>query len=113
MPCSRSVAPFTINAQLHLVSVKGLPVAVSLSDLQIRAMAFDTAGRNISIEGYLFGGVTRAVAPGVQRRVIRNRQLKKGVALPVQIGLPLSTGSDGDIEGFFLHLYPIDECLLE
>lgn len=113
MPCSRSVTPLAINAQHDLVSVKGLPVAVSFSDLQIRAMTFDTAGGNISIEGYLFGTVTGAVAPGIQRRVIRNRQLKNGVALPVQISLPLSTGPDGDIEWFFLHLYTIDECLLE
>jgi hypothetical protein len=65
-------------------------------------MAFQASRNNRFVEIRQPIRITRTVHPLIGFCPIRHRQLKEFIALPIQIGLPLSPRADYEIEAFFV-----------
>jgi hypothetical protein len=65
-------------------------------------MAFQASRNNRFVEIRQPIRITRTVHPLIGFCPIRHGQLKELIALPIQIGLPLSPRADYEIEAFFV-----------
>src|SRR5690606_10148593 len=113
MLCSRPVTTFTGYAEDHLALIELFEAGGCAVDPEIRAMTFDTPGRYAAVEDDHAGWVTRTVAPPVAGSIVGYRKLVKGTVVPVEVGLALPSGADGNIKWFAVDLYAVGKSCLK
>lgn len=90
------VAAFAGNPQDKIRPVVTIHRARRSQRLKVSRMAFKAARRYRAVEICFPVKISRTVDPLANLRPIGNGELKKFIAFPIQICLPLSSGADHD-----------------
>src|SRR5690606_21479890 len=98
MVCSGAMATFTIHTQQHLLWIKCFYLLNRPTLLEESAVALQASRSYRAIEYNLINRKSGAVGPYRIWCIVRSRQLIQRILMPVEVALPVSSRSDGNVE---------------
>ena len=97
---TRAMAAFAGYSQNKIVPVITIHQARRSERFKVGGVAFDASGNYRPIKICRAVQISRTIDPVAQFRPVRNRELKKLISFPIQIGLSFSSGSNHDAKRF-------------